>query len=220
MKKYILSLVAITTILFSACKKDNSNQPGDNATGTYQPVTTGSTWSYRNETFAIGDIGDAELDTTVNTMTAATKIYNGKTFHKLTSVTGIETESTYFGFTDHVYYNHSFNAEADAELELPYLNEESAVNGTWTTPLTVTEGPESQLKGTIVEKNINKTILGKSYANVIHSKLELQSKIGGVFTTVFTFDFYVAKNIGVVAIYTSYDGNQLSKSELISHNIK
>jgi hypothetical protein len=223
MKKYILSFITITALLFSACKKDNDNKPGDNATGAYQPFTTGSTWSYRNETESVPGLASAEeadIDTTVNTMTDATKVYNGKTFHKLISVTGIETESTYFGFTNHIYYNHSFNEDADAELELPYLNDEKDVNGTWVTPLVVEGSPDSQLLGTIVEKNINKTILGKTYNNVVHSKLELQSKIGGTFTTIFSFDFYVAKNIGVVGIYTSYNGSQFAKSELISYNIK
>lgn len=213
-------MLAISTILFSACKKDNANNPAPNETGAYQPFTTGSTWSYRNETAAIGGASEAEVDTTVNTMTAATKVYNGKTFYKLTSATGGETESTYFNFANHVYYNYSFNTEADMALELPYLNDELAVNGTWTVPVVVADAPESQIKGTVLERGINKTILGKTYNNVIHSKLELQSKIGGAFATVFTFDFYVAKNIGVIAVYTSYDGTQLSKSELINYNIK
>nr|WP_294943928.1 hypothetical protein [uncultured Mucilaginibacter sp.] len=223
MKKYILSLIAISTISFSACRKGDANKADDNATGAYQPFTTGSTWSYRNETESVPGLAsaaEADIDTTVNTMTDATKVYNGKIFHKLISVTGIETESTYFGFTNHIYYNHSFNEDADAELELPYLNEETAVNGTWVTPLLVEGAPDSQLLGTIVEKNISKPILGKTYNNVVHSKLELQSKIGGTFTTIFSFDFYVAKNIGVVGIYTSYNGTQFAKSELISYSIK
>jgi hypothetical protein len=221
MKKYILSLLALTTILFSACKKDNINTPGDNnAPGAYQPVTTGSTWSYRNESIALGDGAEAEVDTSVNTMTATTKVFNGKTFHQLTSVTGTETENTYFGFADHAYFNHTIVDAAQAELELPYLNDEKAVNGTWATPIVIEDAPESQIKGTIVEKGINKTILGKTYNNVIHSKLELQTKAEGQFTTVFTFDFYVAKNIGVIAVYTTFAGEQQSKSELISHNIK
>ncbi|TFF35192.1 hypothetical protein [Mucilaginibacter psychrotolerans] len=220
MKKYILSLLAITTILFSACKKDNANNPAPNESGAYQPFTAGSTWSYRNETAAIGDDTDAEVEITVNTMTDATKVYNGKTFYKLTSVTGGETESTYLNFTNHVYYNYSFNAEADMALELPYLNDELAVSDTWTVPIVVAGAPESQIKGIVAEKGITKTILGKTYNNVIHNKLELQSKLGGVFTTIFTFDFYVAKNIGVIAIYTRYDDTPVSKSELINHNIK
>ena len=223
MKKYILSLLAATTLLFSACKKDNNNKPGDNVSGAYQPFTTGSTWSYRNETEAVPGLASAavaDIDTTVNTMTDATKVYNGKTFHKLSLVTGTETESTYFSLTDNIYYNHSFNEDADAELELPYLNEQKDVNGTWVTPLVLEGAPESQLLGTIIEKNITKTILGKTYNNVIHSRLELQSKVNGPFTTIFTFDFFVAKNIGMVGIYTSYNGKQFAKSELMSYKIK
>ncbi|WP_143822258.1 hypothetical protein [Mucilaginibacter pedocola] len=219
MKKYILSAIAITTLLFSACKKDNDNKPGDNVTGNYQPLTTGSTWSYRNEGIALGE-GEAEVDTTVNTMTATTKVFNGKTFRELKSVSGTETTNSYFGIDNHFYYNHTVVDAANAELELPYLNDEKAVNDSWTVPVVIEEAPESQIKGTIVEKGISKTILGKTYNNIIHTKLELQSKDEGQYVTVFTFDFYVAKNIGVVGVYTSYDGAQLSKSELISHNIK
>ncbi|MBK0378031.1 hypothetical protein [Mucilaginibacter segetis] len=221
MKKNILTLIAITATLFSACKKDNSNNPADGNSASYQPFTNGSTWSYRNETNSIpGFPGQAEVDTTINTMTADTKVFTGRKFHLIKSVTGSDIVENYFGFDNHVYYNHSVDDLVDGELELPYLNEETAIGGTWIAPLQFEDAPESQAKGTIVEKDITKVILGKTYNNVIHSKLELQSKLDGQFVTVFTFDFYVAKSVGVIAVYSSYNGNQLSKSELISYNIK
>lgn len=122
-------------------------------------------------------------------MTDATKAYNGKTFYEFTAVIGGETESSYLNFTNHVYYNYSFNAEADMAWELPYLNDELAVNGTCTTPIVNTAAPESQITGTVVEKGINISILGKTYNNIISTRLVLQSKPDGAFTTEFTFDF-------------------------------
>jgi hypothetical protein len=213
MKKNILTLIAIISI-FSACTKDNEGTPG--GSGEYQPLTVNSTWSYRNETTA--EIGiPGVVDTTVNTMTATTKIFDGKTFHLLNSVTSGETEEGYIGFNNNIYTTRS--VQEDEPVEFDYLDETKAAGYSSVTPLEV-EDAEAQLKTTVVEKGINKTILGKAYSNVIHTKLETQMKQNGVFKTVAAVEFYIAKGVGIIAIYTSFNGNQLTKTELINVIIK
>ena len=220
MKNYILSLLSAVIILFSACKKSNNDKPDDiSDSGAYQPFTPGSTWNYHNDYLIADKPGDPVADTTVNTMTAGTKLLNNKTFHQLISVTGRETEEDYLCIKDHLYYNYTVDTDNNT-LELPYLSEETSLNSNWIAPITFMGSGATQIKGTITEKNVAKTIRGKTYQDVIHSKLELQALNNKVYTTILTFDFYVAKNIGIIAIYTAQDGTVLSKSELISYSIK
>jgi hypothetical protein len=77
-----------------------------------------------------------------------------------------------------------------------------------------------QLKTTILEVGISKTIQGKTYNNVARSQVEVQYKVNNVFQTGFTFKFYVAKGIGMIAIYSTTPAGDLSISELTSYTIK
>ena len=216
MKKNILTLIAIISI-FSACKKDNAGTPG--GSGEYQPFTANSTWSYRNETTV--DIGipgiHGVVDTTVNTMTATVKVLGGKTFHLLNSVTSGEAEEGYIGFNNGIYTSRGM--QEGEFVEFDYLDETKAAGYSSVTPVEV-EDAEAQLKTTVVEKGIKKTILGKAYSNVIHTKIETQAKENGGFKTIASVEFYIAKGVGLIALYTSFNGIQLNKSELISADIK
>jgi hypothetical protein len=195
MKKYIFTLIAILSI-FSACKKDNDNNNNPGGTGEYQPLTTGSTWSYRNEaTLQVGS--PAQVDTTVNTMTATTKTFGSKTFHKLTSVTGAESEDSYIGFNNHIYTTRS--TDDDGTIEFDYLDETKDAGYSVTTPIEV-EDVEGRLKTTVAEKGISKVILGKTYHNVIHTTIETQVKAGANYNTIGAVNFYVAKGVGIIAI--------------------
>jgi len=213
MKKNILTLIAVTAILFSACKKDNNKPPVDELSP-YQPFTANSTWQYRSEYYLPG--AAADVDTSVNTMTAVTKDFNGKTFHLVKSVSGGETDSVYFSVNNHIY---TTRADDAAIPEINYLDDAKAAGDSWITPLVI-DSVSAQVKTTIVEKNATKTIAGKTYNNVIRSKNEIQTKVGGVFKTNTIIEIYAAKGIGVVAIYSSYDNKPLLKSELISYSIK
>lgn len=227
MKKNILTLIAIATVMFSACKKDHNDNPGGGTPGTsesYQPVTKGSKWSYRNESTVIPGLhttsAAVEVDTLENIMTDVTKVVNGKTYHKMSSTTGGESEDNYFAVSNHIYYNLNTDELVDGEVELPYLNDQAAVNTVWTTAIEVPNAPKAQVKSTVVEKGITKSILGKNYSNVIHTMVELQIFEDANYVTFATVDYYVARGVGVIGIYTSFDGHVVGKSELISYSIK
>jgi hypothetical protein len=219
MKRTLLTFTAIVTLFFGACKKDNNNKPNDGGnTGgdTYQPVTANSTWKYKNtNTFDAG----TDIDTTTNTMTAGTKKFGDKTYHILNAVTNGDTETTYLGFENHIYSTVQIDNESEQQFQLEYLNDNAAVGATWTKALAV-EGAEAQVKTTIAEKDITKSVLGKGYNNVIHSVVEVQFKQAGQFKTELTQDFYVAKGVGVIYITAKTPTKQITKSELMSYNIK
>lgn len=217
MKKNILILIAIITV-FSACKKDNNNNP-DNSTGGYQPTTAGSTWTYQNTASIIDNFNAAgpDVTTVVNTMTGTTKVFNGKTFHVVNTVDDGTTAENYFGINGHIYTSRS--ADNDGAVEIDYLDDSKDAGYSSTINLQI-QGADARLKTTVVEKGITKTILNKAYTNVIHTKLETQVKDGANYTTTAAVDFYVAKGVGIIAIYTSLNNIQLSKSELKSYVIK
>ncbi|GAA4334777.1 hypothetical protein GCM10023149_42350 [Mucilaginibacter gynuensis] len=224
MKKSLLALVAITTLFFGACKKD-SNKPGDsnnNGGGgdTYQPFTTGSVWKYRS-TFLGGEA--PELDTTISTMTDKTKTFENKKFHIVNSTDGTENYEEYLGLNDHVYSTYMYDAGLGESIEFAYLNDSKAKGDSWVVAKTyeTEEGNiDAQIKTTIVEKGINKTILDKQYSNVIQTKVEVQYKVQNNWVTLTSIDFYAAKGVGVIGIYSSIQGELTFKSELFNYTIK
>jgi hypothetical protein len=211
MKKIILTLLVVSA-LFSACKKDSNNQPKPVAE-TYQPLTAGSTWKYLSTS-------DGERDTATNTLTGETKIINNKTYYTVTSVsTGEAPEKVYFNVDNKVYSIIQTDAETGEQLELQYLKEDAAIGSSWTSPIPGSSLP-AQMVGNVVEKGINKTINSKTYSNVIHTRLLVQVDSGQGFETFMTYNFYVAKGIGLIGIYGDLGGNPIVNTELLSYNIK
>ncbi|WP_147238751.1 hypothetical protein [Mucilaginibacter hurinus] len=217
MKKSILILTAITTLFLGACKKDKDNKPGGG--DTYQPFTKNSVWKYRN---TIKVLGNTITDTTTNTMTDTVKTFNGKKFYVVTSADNSDTSSTYIGLNNNVYSTY-IEAGDEGVLEIAYLNDTKAVGESWETTATMEiegEEVEAKIKTTIVEKGISKTILDKAYNNVIHTKVELQVKLGENFQTLSTSEYFVAKNVGIIGNYVKQGGVEVSKSELFNYTIK
>ncbi|RVU01786.1 hypothetical protein EOD41_07460 [Mucilaginibacter limnophilus] len=220
MKKTIFTLAAVATLFLGACKKDkdDNNNPGGKG-DSYQPVTAGSVWKYRNTSFGEG----ASVDTSTNTMLAETKNVNGKTYHILNSVTGDETSQGFIGVNGSVYSMY-YEAGLNEAIALTYLNDAKNAGDNWTEDLVVQDGETEftvKVKTTIVEKGISKNILGKNYSNVIHSKVELQVELEeGEWETLSQLDFYVAKGVGIIGIYSKFGDEDVSKSELFNYNIK
>lgn len=219
MKKTIFTLAAIATLFLGACKKDNDDNNPGGGNDSYQPLTAGSVWKYRNTSFGEG----AEVDTSINTLTGATKTINGKKFHVLNSVTGDETSEGYIGVNGSVYSMY-YEAGLDQAVELTYLNDNKKAGESWTEDFVVKDGEEEftiKIKSTIVEKGGSKNILDKNYKDVVHSKVELQLPDGeGEWHTLSQLDFYAAKGVGIIGIYTKFGDEDVSKSELFNYTIK
>jgi hypothetical protein len=215
MKKNILTLIAILSI-FSACKKDsnNNNNPGNN-TGDYQPLTTGSVWTYETEYYGIGNSVDKE--TSVNTITGVTKVFDGKKYSEINVVSEGDEEKQYLGINNHVYSSRT--QDGDDVTELPYFDDTKAPGESFITTLSTGE-VDARIKTTVAEKGISKVIAGKTYNNVVHTVSEVQFKNGANYTTTATTDFYIAKGVGLIAIYAKAGTNNILKSELKSYVIK
>lgn len=215
MKRTILiTLMAIIAGFVSSCVVDKSGLPDSaNAAYTYQPLTAGSTWVYKNT-------DSLTVDTNTVTMTSSTQTIGNNIFHLATSLENGSTDQGYYGINHHLYTM----TDQQSGFQLAYLDDTKPVGGTWGISYSDSTGT-LRLTGTTIEKNINHTVLGKTYNNVIHTRLTFQLSIaadpsGGLdMSGYFTSDFYIASNIGIIEIdnHSSIDN---SKTELISSQIK
>ena len=213
MKKAILIISLLYITLISACVVDKSGMP-DSASGyTYQPLTAGSNWVYKNT-------DSLSVDSVNVTMTSTTKTAGTNVYHLATSVEEGDVSQGYYGINHHLYTMTDFLTG----FELTYLDDTKPVGGTWGIAYSDSTG-SIQLTGTVVEKDINHTVLNKTYNKVIHTRVTFQLNISSGLTGGFdmsgyaTYDFYVARNIGIIEI-DDHDTDGSSKSELVSYQIK
>jgi hypothetical protein len=236
----ILSLAFITT-LFSACDKgpgvtpttSSADLPGPGTplpgtgagttpapgtgggtvpTGSYQTFTTGSTWRYQHTE-------GTNTDTTKITVTGKTVTIKSKTFYETTEETGAIKDTSYLHLGNHNYISNSEDYADGVGTEILYLNDTEAVGYTWTGDAV---GSNPLISGTytgkILEKEITKTVLGKTYSGVIHTQVVLNITVFSMPGSV-TIDFFVAKNIGIIQIDT-LSGTDTTSSKLIDYTIK
>jgi hypothetical protein len=224
MKKYLLLLLPFIAIL-NSCQKINGVQIAGVATGasaTYQPLTAGSTWTYRTDYG--GSFGYPLADTSVITMSANTYTINGKLYNQ-----AYETHMG-FGIADTGYYytnNHEYStmtklqasATSSYAIEMLYLKDNAAVGTTWSSSTSNSSLGIIQLTGKIVEKSISKTVAGKKFANVIHTNIGLTYGIQGSTYTV-TYDMYIAQGVGVIHVDLNQPGYPTVPEDLIAYTIK
>lgn len=228
-------ILAICAVALSSCMKPIINPDGslniDKNTGddggatplssadSYQPITKGSTWTY-----SIALTG--QNYTTTGTMTGDRAIFNDKTYYTIAATTtlqGAASGSSYFYSSPHVYSNRGTSVVANVTLEMPYLIDTVAVGHTWTAKANdsgTINGTEGRFVGTMVERNITKTVVGKTYSNVMHTQIDLQYNVQGTFESFGTYDYYIAKGVGVIQLDVSAFGLTISNEVLTSYSIK
>jgi len=219
-------IIGLLTLLISSCAKESgfvpqvSSKPLTDAGGTpvvpatndYQPFDTGSTWRYQ-------DSLESSLDTTTNILTGKTNVIDAKTFYEMAESNRTGKDTSYYYKGEHNYISNTKGFADGVGTELLYLNDNEAVGYTWNgqavadNPLVI-----GTYKGTILEKDISKTVLGKNYTNVIHTQVVLTLTILGTAGDL-TCDFYTAKGIGIIEMDTD-DGTEKTTSKLIDYVIK
>ena len=216
MKKPILILITIAAVVAAGCKKSN-NDPSPDASDTYLPVTSGTTWTY-------DDVIGTSHGTDIITLTGATSTINGKKYYALTGDKNGTKTTGYFYAADHSYALRGSNASVGITLEIQLGNDSQPAGYTWTTHPTddgLVEGIPAQTINKIIAKGISKTVNGKSYDNVIHTQVTLQYNIGG-YQTAAVYDIYMAKGIGMIEEDTDMTmvGLAYEKQTLKSYTIK
>jgi hypothetical protein len=217
LKKYLLFALPVFVLFLNGCKKDApdfSGFTGVESSGDYLPSKKGTYWKY--ETDFAGTQGTATI-----TLTGETTLIDGKTYLNITSEDESDVvENGYYYGGNHVYSLTA--AEAGLTLEFEYLHDNVGVGETWTAKLTPDgnlAGTPARLQGKIIESDVTKTVLGKDFTGVIHTRIVLQYDSGSGFEDSGTYDYYIAKGVGLIQIDSDL-GGELSSSKLKEYSIK
>jgi hypothetical protein len=114
-------------------------------------------------------------------------------------------------------------SSAGLTLELQFGADNEKVGYSWTTTPTDNgqiEGFPARLINTIKETGISKTVNGKSYSNVIHTQSDLQYDLGGGYQAAGTYNFYLAKGVGLIELTLDVDGSNYETETLTSYSVK
>ncbi|HWZ03412.1 MAG TPA: hypothetical protein VNX40_07335 [Mucilaginibacter sp.] len=217
MKKTFTLILAVAAILFSSCKKDSKKIPANSATyDSYFPLTASSTWKYL-VTEADGS------DTLTVILTGATTVINGKTYYAANSVYQKMGGSIgYFFGANHLYGSISSNQAVNLTIEFQFLNDNTAAGYSWISSPTengLVNGVPARAVNTIKEVNISKTVGGKTFNNVIHTEVDLQYNYGAGYESSAVYEFYFAKEVGMIENLTVISGSIYEKESIISYNI-
>lgn len=210
---YLIALFAVSLLTFSACKK-NDDDSEENKPADYNPVTTGSTWTYTPNVGPSYTLTATDRDTTAL----------ARTYKVFTSSNGVNQYRSKSGSD---YYRFGVVPGLGAQgFEELYLKDNQNVNALWQTtqnftfpgvpfPLVAT------LQYTIKEKGISRNVAGKDFPKVIHVRLDISvisvGSVGGG-------DFYYAEGVGLIesSLLITAQGQVLANSTelLTSYDIK
>lgn len=230
MKKLFLKIAGIAMVitLLHACKIDKPDFTDPNAfktangsgSGTssgsgslsdsWHPLSQGSYWKYASTGLV--------NDTVTFLMTGTTSTINGKVYYNATTSSAHYKASTasYFYTANHIYSMKETALTGNLTVELLYLNDTTAINHTWTAPVTdngtINDVP-ARLVGTVLEKDISRTLYHKTFSNVVHTQLSLEYDFGTGFSQWALYDVYVAKGIGIIEIDSNISG--LTSTEVL-----
>lgn len=226
MKKYLLTLLPAVILLVSSCKKDPPDFTGYEAIGSsetnafsdsYMPTSKGSSWTY------VSDPGTGAITNTEVHMTGVITPINGLNYFEVKSNTpGKENEVSYYYVDKHIYKIQATSLLSATTVEFHYLDDSLPVDGEWIarmSPSGYINDVPARVKGKIIEKDISKVVLGKTYKNVIHTQVIIQYNFGSGFEDFGTYDYYLAKGVGLLETDTSLFGITAT-SKLLKYSIK
>ena len=218
MIRHLPVILVLIAICFGGCKKDVKSPVS--LSDSYFPVTKGSSWTYKD---ILQDLG---TDTVTTTLTGDSAIFNGKTFYVASSTSRFKGNGTdYFYAAKHAYIFRSLNAYAGQTVELEVYNDTAKLkqgNISIPTDQAIANSIPARAINTIEEINLTRTIDGKVFSNVIHTHVDFQYDYenGNGFQTNFTYDFYIAKGIGIIEYDLFIYGAVAERETILNYNIK
>lgn len=221
MKKILLCLLPLFIVLVS-CQKEVSDatmQPPGGTTpddGTYLPLTKGTYWKYQDS--ATGSF-------TTLTVLDKTKTINGRLYTAVLTTTDQSADTLYMAQQSHDYFYYAdvASSTSSGSFLFHYLNDTASIGQSWQYIAGQGNGFEAQIKTTILERNITRTVHNKTYNNVIRAQMDLYYDILGTLTHATTYDHYVAKGIGFVQIKATFGllgFSTVTSSDLVEYEIK
>lgn len=213
-----LTLLLLSAICALGCTKGNNSPANTSTTATYQPTTTGSTWTYSNSSNTLA------TSTITYTINGQTNVFNNISFYQAYS----PGYSIAFSHTDHIYYIVDQVLYYGALLQFQYLDDTAAVGATWTSAVyavgtTNQVQTPSQITGKILEKGITLTVSGQTFKNVIHTEIDFQASSTNQNQNFLNYSrqYYVAQGVGIIETADINNQNQIiGGSQLTGYNIK
>lgn len=205
MKKHLL-FILFGFIFLTGCRLDEPVIPDNLSTlnpvdqNSYQPLTKGTYHAYK----VVLDSHDAGEMT--DRMTGDQPVFNGKTYAtseaSYTFLFPDEKPVSHLRNVNGSYYSYSDVYFDDDLAEVEYLRENASQGESWINSISIAQTPgfSYRFKVTLLEKNITKVVLSKTYKSVMHTKVELQedSGDGSGFKTTIADEYYIAKGIGYI----------------------
>ncbi len=191
-----LAYLLAATLIFSACKKNDSGSI-TTTTDVYLNTTQGSSWTY-HQTDNSGT--NPPSDYTVTSTSNDTTI-NSRKYHVYNYSYG---GSEYLGIDGNNYYQYdSIPVNGGINIERLYLKDNASAGATWNQDfsLTIPGLPVAvplTVNNKIAEKGIDRTVNGTAYSNVIHVSTTLSSALipSSAFTS--SIDSYYAPKYGLI----------------------
>jgi hypothetical protein len=220
---YLLSFVLITLV---SCQKevdDPDMQPptasnGGNNSGsyTYMPLTKNTYWRYKDSITGL---------VTAMTVLDKKKTINGRTYTAVLGSNNTQNDTAYMTQQNREYFNYAElnNGASNGSFLFHYLNDTAAVGSNWEYLAGEGNGFPAYFKTTIIERDLTHTVLNRTYNDVIHTRMEMSYDIFGVRTPAAIYEYYVAKNVGIIQVRTriSMLGVEMtSSSDLMEYQIK
>ena len=221
----------LIAIAFASCQKDFTIEtvPGTGSgigSGAsngckdciYYPICSGSVYKY----------SDTSAGSTAATPFSYTLTYvkdsaiEGKTYKKFT---GAGQQNSFFNCTAGVSTVIILNGSTQGGILLPYvkittLKENAAVSTAWTDTITAS-GQSSLYTYTIVSKGTPRTVVGVTYADVIHVHEQTTTDFMGTVIPTGQSEYYFAKGIGLIESISidDFSGTQILHHVLVSATI-
>jgi hypothetical protein len=218
LKKYLLILIPIVSLLLGSCKKDAVDYTGFETidpNSSYLLSKKGTYWKYET------DFNGTKSTNTI-TLTGNKTTINGKNYLDYTGEAPgqpVQTGYYYMG-------NHQYNVRASAQgytLDILYLVDNYEIGQEWTGPINdqgTINGIPGRVRGKILEKGITMEVLGKKYTGVYHTQAYIEYNLfGNGFENFGTYDYYIAKGVGLIEIDSELSGFSAS-SKLMEYTIK
>ena len=225
MKTTIL-ISCLAVCIFNSCTKNNTDNTTP-AASAYLNTNAGSTWNYH--TVDSSGATPANSDYTLTSGAQDTTI-NSKKYHIYTISTG---GYQYMNLSGTNYYQYdSVPVVGGGKVERWYLQDNLAVNGTWsqTLSLSIPNSPlpiPLNITNTVIEKGISRMVNQVNYTNVIHISTSLSSSLIPAASFITSIDSYYAPNYGLIEsktiIHLSFSGiteNVNMNTQLMSADLK
>lgn len=211
--RFVIALYAVI-VLFTSCQKEITGDIIPKGTDTYQPVTLNSYWKYKDSA-----TGVISTTTSLNT----TKVIDNKTYYVFKSESaGQPAQESYIRISNNLYAVFG-SLNNFGTIELIYLYDNKPPGFTWSYIAGIVNGFPAKINGKIIATDISKTVNGKNYTNVIHTQFNLEYDLGAGYQRFAVYDYYVAKNIGIIRAETDINASgsvYKTVSELLDYSIK